>query len=262
MKIGELLVINTEYDYYDFGEDHYVKLFEESYDREKIINEFEKSIYINSVFSNCLKGNEIVELDDRTGIVYKNEAGETFLYLMEEADISIDIEAEKFASIHAGMHHIKCDNLIDQKSFFENQINACEDITLDDKDNLIHLLNKLPTGETLCHGNYHLNNVLLNDKEYKMLDVGYAYKGHPMSDVAKSCIILDVPRYLSGASQLFQEELIKIRIKFMSLYLEYYQKFAPFDEELCLQFYKLAAVVRLNGKFENEKEWLLTVIRN
>lgn len=262
MKIGELLDVNNEYDFYDFGENHYVKLFEESYDQEKIINEFEKSIYISSIFNNCPKGTEIIELEDRTGIVYKKEEGETFLYLIEEADVSIDVEAKRFASIHAEVHHVKCDSLIDQKSFFENQINACEDITLDDKNKLINLLNELPTGETLCHGNYHLNNVILNDKGYKLLDVGCAYKGHSMSDVAKSCVVLDVPRYLSGASQLFHEELRKMRIQFMNLYLQYYQKFAPFDEDLCLQFYKLAAVVRLNGKFENEKEWLLNVIRN
>ncbi|MBI9015269.1 MAG: hypothetical protein JEZ08_23750 [Clostridiales bacterium] len=262
MKIGELLDVNTTYDIYDFGESYYVKLFEERYDRGKIISEFEKSIYINSVFNNCPKGKEVVELDDRTGIVYKKEVGETFLYLMEESDISIDYEAERFAFIHAEMHKTKCDTLIDQKSFFTNHINICEDITDDEKQKLKVLLNELPTGENLCHGNYHLNNVLLNDKEYKILNIGSAYKGHPMSDVAKACIILDVPRYLSDASQLLQEELIKIRIKFMTLYLDYYQKCAPFDEDLCIKFYKLAAVVRLNEKIENEKEWLLNVIRN
>jgi len=262
MKIGELLEINLEYDFYDFGENHCVKLFHENYDKDCINNEFEKSVYINSVFDNCLKGKEVVELDGRTGIVYRKVDGETFLYMIEEKEINIAIQAERFASIHAAMHHVKSEELIDQKSFFTTQINKCDDITQEDKDMLVRLLNDLPAGEFLCHGNYHLNSVLLKDDDYKLLNVGYAYKGHPMSDVAKSCVILDVPRYFDGASQLFQEELIKMRIQFMTLYLEHYKKLAPFDEELCLQFYKLVAVVRLNEKNEDEKEWLLNVIRN
>jgi len=262
MKIGELLEINLEYDFYDFGENHYVKLFHETYDKDCIKNEYEKSVYINSVFDNCLKGKKIVELDGRTGIVYKKVEGETFLYLIEEKEINITTEAERFASIHAEMHHVKSEGLIDQKSFFTTQINKCDDITQADKNMLIRLLEGLPAGEILCHGNYHLNNVLLKDDDYKILNVAYAYKGHPMSDVAKSCIILDVPRYFDGASQIFQEELIKMRIQFLTLYLEHYKTLASFDEELCLKFYKLAAVVRLNEKFDDEKEWLLNVIRN
>lgn len=262
MQKGDLLDLQTGYDRYNFGNEYYLKLYEEHVERKWIEAEYYKANYINSIYEKCIVAKEIVEVEGRVGIVYPKIKGNTVLYLFETNDISVEIEAQKFAAIHAKMHAVKCYELLDQTHYYKDQIQKCDYITKEDKIDLLKRLKELPEKELLCHGNFHVNNVLLTKGGYKILDVSHAYKGHPMSDVAKACLIMDVPRPIEGATHILQEEMIKLRSRMIMLYLESYKEYGDYDEDLCAEFYRFAAVDRLNEHHEHEKEWLLHIIKD
>lgn len=262
MKKGDLLDLQKGYDLFEYGDDYYLKLYESTISKKWIEDEFYKSNYVNSIYEKCIPAKEVIELEGRVGLLYPRVQGETFLHLFESNKMNIEIEIEKFAAIHADIHNIKCYELLDQVHYFKGQIKKCEHVTEEEKDLLMALLRELPEEDMLCHGNFHLNNVVLTGSGYKVLDLAHAYKGHPMSDVAKACIIMDVPRSLEGATTILHEELVKLKHRVLLLYIENYKKYGVYDEALCGQFYKLAALDRLNENHEHEREWLLHIIRD
>ncbi len=261
MKFGELLDRQIGYDIYDFGHQMYIKLFDEPVSYDWIKSEYEKSKVINEVYHATAHVDEIVQVETRHGITFVKEDGESLLYILEHEPLKLKEVTNIFAKTHAAIHQVHIDDIIDQKSYYKEQITTCKSLNQHEKDELLSLLESLPTDNVLCHGNYHLNNVITG-KRLLTLGYGHAYKGHPMSDVAKACIIIEIPRRPEGASNIFIEELVKMKHQALLDYIEVYQSIADYDEVLLDKFLKLAAVSRLNEEIEYEEEWLLNIVRN
>lgn len=261
MKFGELLDSYRKYEIYEYGDNQQVKLYKDSVNRSMIEEEYQLSKVIQDKFSLVVEIKDLVEVEDRLGIVIDKSEAESLLFKLENDPLKLEALGKTFAEVHVALHQTTGLDIRSQETFFLDHINKCQYLSQDVKENLIAGLKDLPDGQNLCHGNYHLNNVLIND-HYHVMDFDKAYKGHPMSDVAKACIILDVPRQLDGATHFFNEELIKLKQKMMQVYLDSYKSLATYDEDILAQFLRYAAVVRLNENIEIEREWLLNIITN
>lgn len=261
MRIGEVMDISKNYDIYDYGHDSIIKLFKRDHAKEFVSNEYKNNLHVNEVFRQSLKALEQVQVDERHGIIFKKTQGKTLLYLLEEEPTLLQEVAEIFASFHAQLHEKRSMNLIDQTAYYDKHIERCKYLSETQKKQLKKEVRDLPQGETLCHGNYHLNQVLMTDEPILM---GFcnAYRGHPLSDVAKACIIIDVPRPIANASSSFNEEVTKLRQHLLDLYLNHYKATAYFDESVLEQFIKFAAITRLNENHDHEREWLLNIINS
>ena len=52
----------------------------------------------------------------------------------------------------------------------------------EEMDQLLKLLESIPDRNTLVHGDYHPNNIMVNDGELIMIDLGDFSIGHPVFD--------------------------------------------------------------------------------
>lgn len=57
----------------------------------------------------------------------------------------------------------KVSNVPNYKDFLRNQIQKAS-LTLDKQQEVLHMLNKLPDGNTLCHGDFHPGNIIISGR--------------------------------------------------------------------------------------------------
>jgi aminoglycoside phosphotransferase (APT) family kinase protein len=51
-------------------------------------------------------------------------------------------------------------------------------------------LERLPQGAALCHFDFHPDQVLMTQRGPVVIDWMTAFRGHPLADVARSCVLL------------------------------------------------------------------------
>lgn len=258
MKVGNLLDKQRGYGLYDYGDDAIVKLFDASVPLGIIKREFNNAALINSMMRESAKVLQIIELDDQYGLVYEKIEGQTLLYQLEADPSKIKDTSMLFGIIHHDVNMLKVDGILSQDDYYEEHINKCEALEENEKKILLEEVKTLPQDKKLCHGNYHPNQVILKN-EYRLVGFTNAYLGHPMSDVAKSRIILKVPRLVEGLSEAAQMGIDEKREAFEQLYLKAYD---GYDELTCDIFMKFAAITRINEGDPLEIPWLLNLIRN
>ncbi|MCH4887582.1 hypothetical protein EZV73_08360 [Acidaminobacter sp. JC074] len=261
MKLGELLDKQFGYQVFEYGEEAYLKVFDPDIPLKRVVKEYEITSKINQVYIPSVKAIDLLEIDDAYGIVYEKVEGITLLYSLEDDPQRLDDIAKSLAKVHADLHKLEIDDLLSQDAYLEEQVEDCDYLTDEEKAGFLMSLEGLPHGQTFCHGNYHLNHVIVNHSEH-VTGFSEAFTGHPMSDVAKAVIIMSVPRFIEGAKDELQTQIKQLRLKFVEVYLDYYASFGNFDKEAYDQFYKLMAVTRLNVGHDIERDWLLNVIRS
>lgn len=257
MKFSELLVEENKFEYYDY-DDNIIKLFKADIPKNQVYLEFEKTKLINTFIKKSSKVYEVVEVEDQLGIVFKRYKGETMLYQLESDYNLLDSLAIKFANIHKKLL-VNCPEvLIEQNDYFKKMVLEST-LKKELKEKYYKLIDNLPSGNVFCHGNFHLNQVLVHKDDHKILDFLRSFKGHPLADIAIASVVIQIPSEPKGISSELSESLKFMRERFFEHYIEI---MGVEDEELFYQFYKLGAISRLNEKREGEQEWLMTIIED
>ena len=95
---------------------------------------------------------------------------------------------ESMAELHHRIHHIDGRSLgeeYQQKILFEQLINSSERL-VKVCDRALSELNRLPYGETLCHGDFGPANIILNVTGQVVIDWTTGCLGDPAADVANT----------------------------------------------------------------------------
>lgn len=261
MRFSELLDYKKKFDVYEFGQAQDIKLYDDSVPKETVIEEFNKTKAINEIYEASLKVIDHIAVEDRYGIIFEHVEGDSALSQAElEPSLAEDLVIESVA-IQVKMHRTIAKNLPPQKTYFKNEINKCEVISDAVKSELLDLVKTLPTAEMLCHGNFHLDNVF-NNGQVKIFGFEKAYKGHPISDVASTCLIYEIPRTFTGGSEAANMILENKQVDTRDTYLQAYETMTQMDLSLLNQYKRIAAVLRLNEDKDGERDFLLKIINN
>jgi thiamine kinase-like enzyme len=206
---------------------------------------------------------EIIHADGRIGAVYKKIHGKTMLSLMLKNMRKTNYYANCLADCHIDIHNRLTieDDIPTVKDKLRFDIEAEDDLSRDEKQSIYqHLLN-LPDGNSLCHFDFHPDNILLSDNDYCVLDWMTACKGDPLSDVARTGIILKfavIPRASAVVNMIagaFQKSVYK-------KYIRRYLCITGAKPESVEQWELVVAAARLREWIpEQEKKTLLKFIR-
>lgn len=122
-----------------------------------------------------------------------------------EADI-VDI-AKDFAAIHYKMHQCKAPALEDSKVRYERLLKASVyQLGEDLMTRCLKLLDKAPDGDSLCHNDFHMGNMIYSPKGMICIDWSDASQGAPLADVARTVQMFDYgPTACSGTPMLPKE---------------------------------------------------------
>ncbi len=197
-----------------------LKLFKPFMSRAAVEREFAVANHARAMGLNTPKPTELVNVDDRTGIVYERIPGKSLLRELSENPFRLNAIARQMAQFHHRLNSVTYDAPENsQKTHIAGAIKAAPVLSESDKERIIAYLLTLPDSDRLCHGDFHPDNILVTDTLW-VIDWMTGSSGHPVGDVARSKVILEtgeipdsVPVYVRIFLALGQKKLARAYIR-------------------------------------------------
>jgi aminoglycoside phosphotransferase (APT) family kinase protein len=147
---------------------------------------------------------ETREIDGRPALVFGNlPAGRTLSAAVRRAPWRIVSLARNLAVLHAAVHHCESGELPSQRERLAEEIRNSRPIAEAIRREALRVLAELPDGETVCHNDIHMLNVIVHSEGAMIIDWVLATRGNPLADVAAALLQLrfgERPRGLAGAA--------------------------------------------------------------
>jgi aminoglycoside phosphotransferase (APT) family kinase protein len=203
-----------------------------------------------------------IELNGKLSIVYERVHGRQLADILMETNDKSDIAAN-FARVHYKIHQCHIENLPTQNSMIHWQISRMRNILGKDIKRIEELINRLPSKNKLCHGDFHPLNILVDYEKYTVLDWNGCCSGNPLLDVVWTYLTINSP----SIEVIYGQIMANIIKDFSDQYLKYYCEYANVDKCQILEYLPLAAMRRLDdniscetdiSKYENN--WLKNII--
>ncbi|MBG0786154.1 MAG: phosphotransferase [Anaerolineaceae bacterium] len=198
---------------------------------------------------------------ERQGIIYERVNGPTMLALANQKPWLVVRLAKQFAELQTEIHKQEVSGLPSQRESLMRVIEEVDDLPDDLKSRVLDLLRTLPDGKALCHFDFHPDQVILTDGGPMVLDWMTAKQGNPLSDVARTGIILKFGQ--SPSIGWATRTLISLwRGVFYRAYLSRYLALHPgVTREVILDWMVPVAAGRLKENIPGERKLLLQFIR-
>ncbi|MEX2246388.1 MAG: phosphotransferase [Dehalococcoidia bacterium] len=123
------------------------------------------------------------------------------------------------------------------------------------------LLDELPGGDRICHGDYHPGNVLMTAAGPMIIDWPNAARGNPDADFARTVLLGRLGEPPPGASFIVREGTRFFRGIFRRAYLKAYTKVRPVDGESLRRWQIVRAADRIAEGVESERPALEAILR-
>ena len=202
----------------------------------------------------------ITETDGCSCIAYEYLTGLTMLKLLSKKPWLVNRCGKQLADLHYTVHQHTGGNLVDATAKFAGMINASRDKLGDKADLLIDSLPGLTRQAKICHGDFHPDNILLSEKPM-VIDWSNAYTGDPLSDVARTVLMIGSP-YLPGKTPVIVRALMGMIRKLLSrAYLREYLRRSRAKKSRIEAWIPVMAAARLIEKVPGEEKWLLSLIK-
>ena len=136
----------------------------------------------------------VVEINGRFGFYMEKIDGKAFenqgVYGFSKKSREL---SQEFAQFHVKLHEIRGVQLpIKFKDVAHTSIENAAELTNAEKDQVIEVLDSLPDGDRVYHGDFHPGNVMRRDDNGELVIVDWVrvMTGHPLADVARASMIL------------------------------------------------------------------------
>jgi aminoglycoside/choline kinase family phosphotransferase len=114
-------------------------------------------------------------------------------------------------------------------------------------------LASMPGGESLCHGDFHPDNVILSAEGPVVIDWVDATVGNPLADVARTTILLEGERAAGGATSWAARTVLQLWLR---AYIGRYLFLRPGGNEEYRSWQPIVAAGRMNEGIDSQQDWL------
>ena len=160
------------------------------------------------------------------------------------------------------MHSVRRPQLPAQREQVRHAIQAAPQLTAETKARILRRLASLPTGDAVCHGDYHPDNILLSTHGPIVIDWMTVSAGNPAADVARTTLLFlrgSLPPGMPSTQRIFFQA---VRRLYYALYLRAYRRLRPMPSLAIQTWLPILAAARLNeGIAEDEAQLLERVER-
>jgi hypothetical protein len=201
----------------------------------------------------------LVEINGRRGIVYQRVQGVSMLQDLNAHPWTILRHARALAELQMQYQQICVPGLYPYHVSLRYSIGNAPHLSDDERARAFKLLETLPKGEGLCHGDFHPGNIIISPRGPIVIDWMTAVSGSPWADVARTNLLLTV-----GAKAVGKQLSPFVRL-FISLYhdryLKRYKLLRADDQNELQRWMPVMAAARLDERIEPEREALLHMVR-
>ncbi len=202
---------------------------------------------------------EVVRIDNRSGILYERLEGETMLKNISSHPWKIVYYAHLLAELHVQMHACSGAGLPSQRDRLNEKIQHAGPLPDSLKSAALAVLDRLPDGDRLCHGDFHPDNVILTKKGPVVIDWIDASAGLPAADMART-LVLSGYGALPPRAKVYWA-LSKMRSIFRDAYRQRYVKLHACNDQDLATWISIIAAGRLSEGIEGEESSLLELAR-
>jgi aminoglycoside phosphotransferase (APT) family kinase protein len=134
---------------------------------------------------------ELVEVDGRPGLVMERVDGLAMMDLLARGPWKLFSMARQLGELHAQINAIGAPPVVpDQREYLRGRIVEVGDLIPPKLSTwALEVLDGLPDGDRLCHGDYHVSNVLIGRNGPMVIDWTRVTRGHPTGDLARSLLL-------------------------------------------------------------------------
>lgn len=260
MNKGELLGKGMTAEVYKWGEDKVLKLFLEGFKEE----------YINLEASNGKKLHEagvpspevfdIVEIDGRKGIIFERILGNTMTDAFIKEPWKFINFIKQMSRFHSEIHKFSASDIPTQKERLEKTIRRSSEILGDRLDKILNYVDSLPGGNTICHGDFYLSNIMISGKKLVAIDWMSGYRGDPASDIARTYMMINTHATIPGTPHFMTSMADFPKSMTYKIYLNEYLKNSNIDTKRIDAWMLPVAASRLKDWVPGEKKWLMGII--
>jgi thiamine kinase-like enzyme len=167
--------------------------------------------------------------------------------------------ARSLAGLHVKINKQSITGLPSYKEGLRYAIGETPYLNEDLRNKTLALLDTLPDGQRLCHGDFHPGNVILTKDGPIVIDWMTARAGSPWMDVARTSLLLSIgPK---GAGKLVSP-IIKIAIRlYYRAYLNRYHTLVSDTKNELKHWIPVIAAARLNEDIVPEREALIEMVK-
>ncbi len=199
--IGPKLGEGREAEVHAWGDDAVVKLYRPGYHGHQAEAAALSQLDGRGVAPRLI---DVVDSDGRTGLVLERLGGSDMLTLLQRQPWRVVALAHALAEAHLAIHEVQAPvDLPDLRLTLAARI---EDAALPTHllSFALRVLDGLPTGDRLCHGDYHPGNVLVAAGRVAVIDWANAARGVPEADHARTLLLLRWANPLPGTPLMFR----------------------------------------------------------
>ncbi|MDF2941563.1 MAG: aminoglycoside phosphotransferase [Herbinix sp.] len=248
-KIG----LGATADVYRYNEKNIIKIFHENISEAEIAKECKINKTIQGLGINVpLFGGRTI-IDGKQTIIMEYIKGKSMFHKMFEPDVDLIKLANDFAQLHYTIHKCKNIPLEASKTKLEKHIAYSEELEPYILDKVLRLLDTLPDGSSLCHNDFHPDNIIVSAKGLYIIDWCDSSCGDPLADVARTSLVFDCVALPDDVPKDMRDSINQARKYFGTLYEAAYANLIGVDTLPIMQWKVVEAAHRINCEAEENK---------
>lgn len=205
---------------------------------------------------------EVVTVDGRPGLVVDRVPGVSLLDEVGANPLLFDRVARAMAEAHAAMHEVVAPAALPSlKDELRERIEAAEPLPPELRPSVLAVLDALPDGDRLCHGDLHPGNMLGSAAGSVVIDWGDASRGDPLGDVVRSAVLMRVGEPPPGSPRLIRLLARGGGSLLSARYVAHYRKQRDVDMADFARWRAVRSAARLAEPIPEEHPRLLKILR-
>jgi hypothetical protein len=261
MNIGKRIGVGVSAEVFLWKDHQVIKLFYSKASKVRVIEEAEVTKALHQAGLAVPAIDKVVEINGRQGIIGERIDGSSMLINILLKPFKIGYFARLLAELQTTIHKYKYNVsgipcLLEKRKL---QIQAAEILSEDKRQVVLDILDRLPVGESLCHGDFHPDNIILSPSKSIVIDWSVAVQGNSLADVAKTLLLLVIGT--TPANHLTSIPWLLLRCLFCTIYLRHYMELTHVTWKQIQPWLLPEAVAWLSDcSSEHEKKFLLFII--
>ena len=240
---------------YAWGEDQVLKLFYDWFSLEDIEYEARIGWVVHASGAPAPAVGKLVRVNGRNGLLYQRIHGENMFEHLQRKPWRVMACARQTASLLTELHRstLRMD-IPAQRGRLEHKLRQAAALPDRLRHKALANLEKLPDGNSICHGDLHPGNILLTAEGGTIIDWIDATRGNPLADLARSTILA----LGAAASNQVPNQALKsfVRLFQATVVREYFRR-EPGGEAEYHRWLPVVAAARLSEQIPELEAWLL-----